>query len=412
MPLVLRRLVAFLTLVLALAIVGVLALRAGGAGVALGPMAASATASATTDPAAVFAEIEAQVRQMRGLAAPDIGPAQIIGRSQLEAELRASFDRDYPQARRDADNLLLRSLGLLRADQDFARLQLQLQAGQVIGFYDDKTRRLVVVSDSGVGPEVKVTYAHEYTHALQDHAFGLATLDLNAAGQDDRDLARLSLVEGDATTSMLLWAVDHLSPQELLGIAQTPVPDMTGIPAWMVEQLELPYTAGATFVQQLYATGGWAAVDDAFAAPPASTEQILHVEKYRAHEAPAAVSAPALARALGRGWTDGPADTLGEAMLATWLRALGVASADATGAAAGWGGDRVVAASGPGGAMAVALRVKWDTPADATQFARAYAQTASHLALASKLVARSATETLVVQATSTAILDGAVAGLR
>jgi hypothetical protein len=417
----LRGVAAAATLLLSIAIVAVLVLRAAGAVVALGPSpsatavapaSSSLGATAGADATAVFAQIEAQVREMRGLAAPSIGPPQLIDRAQLEAELRASFDRDYPQSRRDADNLLLRALGLLAPGQDFAQLQLQLQAGQVIGFYDDKETRMVVVTENGVTPAAKITYAHEYTHALQDNAFGLDGLAIDAVGEDDRDLARLSLVEGDATTSMLHWAIDNMTPQELLGITQEPLPDTTGIPSWMIEELEFPYTSGASFVQRLYAEGGWRAVDDAFTKLPASTEQILHYEKYVSGEAPDKVAAPALARSLGGGWTDAPADTLGEAILSIWLTGLGVPSDLAQRAAAGWGGDRAVAASGPNGGMAVALRLAWDAPAEAQQFAAAYQQAKDRPGLSSRLVALSATQSLVVQATTSAIVDRAVAGLR
>ena len=56
----------------------------------------------------------------------------------------------------------------------------------MLGFYDDVEKRMVVVSDAGLDVEAKITYAHEYTHALQDAAFGLDALDTDAPGEDDR----------------------------------------------------------------------------------------------------------------------------------------------------------------------------------------------------------------------------------
>ena len=419
----LRRAVAVTTILLTLLGITVLAVRGTGVGIAARPLAsatpavtlgptASATSSPTPGAAQIFGQIEAQVRTLRKLAAPTLAPPAIITRAQLEAELRGRFDRDYPPARRAADNVMFRALGLLTAKQDIGELQLRLLSGQVIGFYDDQTKRMTLVSDSGIGPQVKITYAHEYTHALQDHAFRLGSLQLDATGEDDRDLARLSLVEGDATAVMFQWALDHMTPQELLGVSQGPAPNLSGIPAWMVDDLEFPYTAGQQFVTSLRASGGTSAVDAAFRKPPASTEQILHFDKYLRHEAPVKVSAPPLARALGSGWRAEPADTLGEAMIRLWLRALGVTDADVQEAAGGWGGDRLVAATGPGGATAVAWDLVWDTPADAAQFTQGYGVAARHLAsVTGRLVAISDRETLVVQGSSAAIVDRTVAGL-
>src|SRR5207253_8302421 len=115
-------------------------------------------------------------------------------------------------------------------------------------------------------------------------------------------------------------------------------------PVWRADALQFPSTAGQQFVTSLGASGGTSAVDAAFRKPPASTEQILHFDKYLSHEVPVKVSAPSLARALGSGWRAEPADTLAEALIRFWLRALGVTDADVQEAAGGWGGDRLVAA--------------------------------------------------------------------
>ena len=98
-------------------------------------------------------------------------------------------------------------------------------------------------------------------------------------------------------------------------------------------------------------------------------------------------------------------------MVRIWLSGVGVSASDAEPAADGWGGDRLVAASGPGGSSAVAWRLAWDTPADATQFAATYRAAAARLKLSARLVALSSRETLVVQGSSKSIVDRAVAGL-
>jgi hypothetical protein len=363
------------------------------------------SASASVEPEAVFSRIEGQVRELRGLPAPDIGPAEIISRAQLEDELKDSFEADYPPERQRADNVTLHALGLLSGDQDVAALQLELLSGQVIGFYDDKKQRMVVVSEAGVDPQAEVTYAHEYTHALQDAAFGLKSLDLNAVGEDDRSLARLALVEGDATAVMLQWMLGNLTPEEMTGITQAPIPDTSDVPAWMLSQLLFPYDAGFRFVSSLGGglSGDYTRVDAAFRdRPPASTEQVMHPEKYTADERPMQVPAPDPAASLGDGWSQASSTTMGEAMIGITLDGLG-SSGDTGAAAAGWGGDRLVVASGPDDAFALAWRLKWDSAADASEFAAAYGSV--DVPFPHRVVRVADDEVLVLQASSDAALD-------
>lgn len=414
MPPLARRLIAIVTLILALAVIAVLTLRAFGVPIAIGPLAsptplpaASATPSSEASPSLeeALAAIEADVADLRDLPPADIDPAEFVTRVELERRLADDFAQDHPADVVAADNALLRGLGLLTAEQDVAALQLQLLAGQVLGYYDDVTKSMVIVSEAGLTPEAQVTYAHEYTHALQDAAFGIDTMNLVPIGRfDDGAFARLGLVEGDATTSMVLWAIDHLRAEDLLEISQTPLPDTTGVPDWMIRQLEFSYVAGSEFVSELYAQGGFAAVDEVWADPPASTEQVLHMRAYVENELPLPVPEidPDI-RALG---VDIAQNTsFGEAMIGIWLAYHGVDQSDAETAAAGWGGDRITALVTPEGESAVILRVVWDSAVDADQFAAAYADTLGVLPVFGQLDRVSETEIVVTQASTQALLD-------
>jgi hypothetical protein len=419
-----QRLAAIGVLLLSVAIVAVLAVRALGIPVAIGPLAsptpviASPTATIgsaapSLDPLEAFAEIEAQVRDLRDLPAADIGPPDILTRAQLAEELRVIFDETWTPEELERDNLALRAMGLLGEDQDLRALTEQLYAGQVLGFYEFETKRMVVVSDAGLTPEARVTYAHEYTHALQDASFDTGAAHEAQVGDDDAALARLSLEEGDATVAMVLWAIEHLTPEEQLGISQTPLPDMTGIPGWMISQLEFPYLTGSQFVGQLWASGGWDAVNAAYEDPPDSTEQVIHPEKYLDAEEPMPVVVPeiaaGLATTLGGEWAEVEETTIGEAMVDIWLNELGVDDRTATVAAAGWGGDTLTVASGPDGAWSLAWRIVWDIPQHATEFEDAYARIDADLDFATRYVRLSDGETLVVHASTVAIAGDTVA---
>ncbi len=418
-----RRSAAIVVLLLSLAMVAVLALRGMGFEIALGPLprptpilpslpaSASPVPSGSLDRATEMAAIEGQVRQLRGLPDPSMGPAHVVARAELSGLLSSIFDRDWPVDRLAAEDLMLRGLGLLTADQEIRQLTELLYADQVLGFYDPIGRRMVVVSDGGLTPEARITYAHEYTHALQEAAFGTAAARKAVANEDDREAALVALAEGDASTAMVLWAIGRLTRDELLGITQSPIPATAGIPAWMVRQLELPYLAGAEFVSRLYASGGWDAVNAAYADPPASTEQILHPDKYLAREVPDVVEPPQIVAALGSGWTDREETTLGEAWIGVWLSGIGVDRTAADVGAAGWGGDRIVIAGGPEGAWALAWRFSWDAPVEAREFATAYTAATARLPFASRLLSLSETESIVLHASSAALLDRMAIGL-
>jgi hypothetical protein len=362
---------------------------------------------------AALAEIEEQVIAIRGLPAADIGPPDLLTRDEAREELDAAFDEDYPQEERDEDNASLRALGLLEADQDVAELQLQLIGDQVLGFYDDEEKRMVVVTDAGLDALAKFTYAHEYAHALQDAAFGIASLERDADGEDDRGLARTALLEGDASVVMLAWAFEHLTPQELLEITSTPPPDTSGIPSWLVEYLVVfPYNEGLLWAGALSGdptAPDFAAIDAAYDAPPDSTEQIIDIQKWDPREDPIPVDGPDLAAALGEDWTEVEDTPIGQAFLRMILEFHGIESAEAVEASRGWGGDRAVTAIGPGDGFAVAWRLTWDTPQDADEFVEAYNAVIPSLGFPASVTELADDEVLVAHGSTPEILRRAVA---
>jgi hypothetical protein len=414
------RLSALATVLLGLAIVAVLSLRAMGLPLALGPAASAvaspsptvqATASGSLDPLQVFGEIEEEVSALRELPPADIGPPDVISRAELADELEEVFNETWTEEQLAADNLTLRAMGLLAEEQDIRQLTESLYADQVLGFYDFEARRMVVVTDAGLTAEAKITYAHEFTHAMQDEAFDTGAQREGQPDEDDPALARLALEEGDATLAMLRWALDgNLSPDEMAGIAATPIPDMSAIPPWMVRQLTFPYESGATFVTQLWAAGGWDAVNAAYDQPPVSTEQVLHPEKYLAGEPPLAVADPDVAVRLGSGWREVEATTVGEAMVGIWLEQLGADRSDADAAALGWGGDELSVARGPDGAWAMAWQLEWDAPVHATEFLDLYQQLRGALPFATDVQLTGTAGVTVVHASSPDLVEEVRAG--
>jgi hypothetical protein len=335
----------------------------------------SAGPSAAVDENAVLDAIEAQVVETRGLEATAKVGREIIDADQLREILTADYDKDSPPAYVAANERLYKALGLLPQDADLKQMSLDLLSAGVAGFYRDDQKKMFVVSRSGsLGAEDKITYAHEYTHALQDQHYTVFKDQAKVLDRTDWLMARQAIYEGDATVLMSYWAIANLSQAELLDITTAGVdPEqqavLDGMPAILRESLLYPYTTGAFFVQAAQMSGGWQAVDDFYGRMPESTEQILHPEAYAAKEAPVEVTLPkSLAKDLGTGWSVALEDTFGEFQTGIWLKEGGVEDTAAKAAAAGWGGDRLAVIYGPDEAWAVAMQTSWDTTADAAEF--------------------------------------------
>ena len=339
-----------------------------------------------TPDSAIYGTIRAQVETIRQLQpTADVDPVT-IDEAQLRENLEAEIDAELTPEILAVSNDLLITLGLIPEGSSLRDLSLDLLAGQVAGYYSPERDELFVVSRTGqtVGPVERLTYAHEFTHQLQDQNFDLDTFDTTSIDQSDLALAQTALIEGDATFVQSIWLFQaNFTPDELaevLAASQDPeaIGALEDAPLYLRDTSLFPYEAGAIFVQALMAQPG--GTDAAFGDPPTSTEQVLHPEKYVNREDPIEVHIDkGLAARVGKGWTEAGRDTLGELILRVWLEEHGIGqprtgifdppSAAAREAVAGWGGDRLVLLRRDDGSLAVALSTTWDTAADAAEFA-------------------------------------------
>jgi hypothetical protein len=352
-----------------------------GAGSSAGP-------GASIDPAVVaqINQVIGQVPALRGLQPKKPVPYRFITQDQFSAFFQQQFEKDNPPAQLAAEQGFDQRMGLLPAGANLKDLVLQLYGSQVAAFYDPATQQFTVIQrDTTFGPADKIVIAHEYDHALQDQYWHLDSTDISDPSQGDAEAANIALVEGDATALMYQWAFAELTPEE---IAQAVTDSgssgsqqlLDGMPLLLQQQLTFPYLSGWQFVTALQGSGGggWSAVNAAWDHRPASTEQIMHPEKYLAGEAPIPVMLPDVSAEMGKGWTSSYVQTLGEFETGIWLAdgqgggsgALGLpAPLPNAEAAAGWGGDRILSLDGPNGSWAIVWQTAWDTPTDADEFA-------------------------------------------
>lgn len=327
----------------------------------------------STRPAVTIQSIEQQVSIIRNLPIRNEIAVSYVNRDQLRQEMQEEIDKEYNAEEIDSEEKVLKSLGLLAEDADLATVIEQMLGDEIAGFYDDETKELKLVSET---PELnlmnQVTLAHEVTHALQDQSFSLPDLLPEDSGNADADLARLSLVEGDATLTEEEYTANNLSGMDLLNLLMGSMGATGGLVgnSYLEDSLLFPYVKGLEFVTAVKQKGGWPGVDAAYAKPPDSTEQVMHPEKYFAREAPVAVQIPDLATIVGPGWSVTFDEVMGE------FDALEILQEDlpagrARRAAAGWGGGAISFAEGPDGDEIMAMTFVWDSEADAADFAEA-----------------------------------------
>jgi hypothetical protein len=322
----------------------------------------------------IYDEIEQEVATLRGLQPTEKVARKTLDEAQLAAEMEKLYHEESPPELVAANERFYKALDLLPPDASLGDLTVEMLSGGVAGYYRDDQKTLYVVSRSGeVGANEKITFAHEFNHALQDQHFTIFKDQEGVTNRSDWLLARQAVYEGDSSLLMTLWASENFTPkefQELLaqGFNDPSTQMLERMPAILRETLLYPYTTGLSFVQGQYiGGGGWDGVDALYADVPETTEQILHPEKLQAGEGPVKIRVPDdFTARIGPDWKLALDDTFGEFQTGVWLRDAEAASA--TDAAAGWGGDRVLVLDGPGDAWATVLASEWDTAADAAEF--------------------------------------------
>ena len=334
--------------------------------------------------------IEQEVSQLRGLNASSPVARTLISETELEAIVREDFFADYTDEESQQDAWVLSVMGLLPPDFDLKEFYNLLYSEQIAGFYDDEAAAMYVVQGGEFGGSEKMTYAHEYTHVLQDQNYGLDEgLGLNdeACLEDSEKCAAVqALIEGDATLSEIEWVQTYATLRDIQDIVDSydsyESPILDSAPAYMVADLGFPYDSGYVFVEALFNAGGFEAVDEAYRNLPVSTEQILHPERYPG-DVPVAVILPDLTDLLDSGWYLYDQNVMGEWYTYLILNrghdaAFQLPDEQAKTAAEGWGGDAYAFyLNSETDDVIFVMDTVWDTTQDAGEFANTFIEYAS-----------------------------------
>ena len=350
----------------------------------------SVAAAQAPAPDRLVPEARAIARQMaaiRGL--PILRPIafEVRDKAAIRGYARSALADQMPPGQWDAYEALLVHTRMIPPGTNLEDLVVGLYAEQIAGYYDPP-RETFYLADWLPQLLQRGVVAHEVTHALQDQHFDLERWLAALPPTEDGSLARAAVAEGDAMAAMIAYLlepmgarVEDLPPMSDLlggsGAVAGSYPSFDAAPEALQRLLLFPYVEGSDFVREALSRGGWDAVDRLYRDPPASTEQILHPERYfDARDEPRAPKLPDEApgtQPLNEG-------SWGEFGTRLALAAALADSALPARAASGWDGDRYALWREPGGGLRYVWAILWDSPAMAERFAEAYAQAAMDLA--------------------------------
>ncbi len=204
--------------------------------------------------------------------------------------------------------------------------------------------------------KAKSTFVHELTHIMQE------SYSLPERTTFDGAKALTSLKEGDATLMADTFKNDGVVPPS----AEVSVPSTSGLPESINKINRFVYRYGVEFVKAVYEQGGWDAVDEAYANPPRTTEQIMHPDKYFAQEDALTVEAASVTG----DWNLTKTERFGEyfifVMLDKWI-----SETEAETAAEGWGGDNFTYYERDDDFL-FTWNIVWDSKDDANEFYLAF----------------------------------------
>jgi hypothetical protein len=320
----------------------------------------------------LIAQALATASRLRELSATGSVRGVALTRAEMAAQVRATIEREVPATAVAAEGEMLVALGVAPPSFDYMRATVELMSAELAGYYEPNEKTMYLASDLAAA-ERSATLAHELVHALQDQHYALGKLLEYRADQSDAQSALHALAEGDATSAMLDQLLESKNAKatdisdDLISIQVRAAAQFTAkagdVPEILRRSMIAPYIDGILFVHFLRRRAGWAEVDRAWQSPPSSTEQLLHTDKYLAHEAPLVVAVPAAPDVTwpAAEYTDVMGEESIRILFEEWLPRV-----PATNAAAGWGGDRV-AVFRSGNRVALGWRLRADTSEAATR---------------------------------------------
>jgi len=332
----------------------------------------------------IFQAIERGLRELAdisGLKAKKPIRYDLITRDKVNEFLKDRIKESVKPEELRAEEITLKKLGYVPADFNLEKSTVDLLTEQAAAFYDYHKKKLFL-TDWAPSAMQETALVHELAHALADEHFHLERFIRQGGKSDDSELARMAVMEGQATWLMTEvqarragqsiatspGLLDAMSGATEDGASQYPV--FNSVPLYLRETLVFPYTEGGRFQNAVYLKLGKAAFAEVFRHPPDTSQQILHPAKYFDHIGPTRPALPQVAP--GKGYKDLSEGMLGELDHAILIRQYGT-SQEAGAIAPHWKGGRYSLIENKSQERVILRYVsEWDTTEIAQDFFRFY----------------------------------------
>lgn len=340
------------------------------------------SAAAQAPSSSEIQEMVRQVAEVTGFKPKRPVPSATVSKADWKLWLEQELKRRVKPEEIRAQELALKKFGLVPKDFDLRQTTIDLYAEQAAAFYDSEKKRMTFV-EGFLDQTVALTLPHELAHALADQQFNLEKFLDKGAKNDDSQLARLAVAEGQATWVMLeitvrklgqsFFKTPHLISQYASAItdsgsAATPV--LQGAPLYIRRTLVFPYSQGLLFQNAVVERLGQNAFDQVLRTPPETTHEIMHPELYLKGIQPSKPALPCFESQ--KSYKTLTAGTLGEIDVHLLLEQFS-SPEEASRLAPGWkGGTYALAEHKKNRTHVLSWALDWSTPEQAREFVTHY----------------------------------------
>jgi hypothetical protein len=339
-------------------------------------------------------EVLPAVAELTGMPADEPVEVTVKTRAEFRDFLIRTVETEYPDEELYRRGRCLGGFGLLPEDYDLEAGLIDLIGEEAGGLYDPRGKVFCGISD--LPPMLKspmyqdMIVSHELTHALQDRVIDIVAESEVALKNLDYEYAFRAAIEGMATVVMVAYMnqlkLDQLPDTRSFmrgGFEQrSKDPNLKVLyasPKYLREVMISPYAEGGAFVQAWLGANPERKLVSLFERIPASSEQVLHPEKYEEPDDPTDIDLSAVDGVIPESWNPFYTNTLGEFDLLTLFTLHDVTAPDAQDLASGWDGVRFEAYDDEYGRLVIVGSSVWDSEPDAAEFETGFSQILAEL---------------------------------